>query len=162
MLYLSSYVFSKKWVRLLFLTCIVLAVILEGAILVGGRCDCEEISEAEAMRRYLVEKGVDGSRLILEDRSTDTYENIRNSFALMGDNNLKICVVTSDFHLLRAKMLAYKQGRQVGGLSAPAYLPLIPNYHVREMMAVLKDLVSIKARFPAAARCANLHRKKPR
>lgn len=112
------------------------------AILSGGQGEGESISEAEAMGRFLANKGVDASRLIIEDQSEDTYENMRNSFRLIGDGKgLRVCVVSSDFHILRAKMLALKSGWQVDGLGARTYLPLIPLFHLREMLAIVKDLV---------------------
>jgi uncharacterized SAM-binding protein YcdF (DUF218 family) len=112
------------------------------AILSGGQCEEEIISEAEAMYRYLVSKGIDKARLIKEDQSADTYENMLYSLKLIGDDkDLTVCVVSSDFHILRAKMLALKLGWSVSGLGAKTYLPLIPYYHLREMLAILKDFV---------------------
>ena len=111
------------------------------AVLSGSQCENEAISEAEAMYRDLASKGIDKTRLIKEDQSHDTYENMRNSLELLPDKNLKLCVVSSDFHILRAKMLAIKQGRQVGGLGSQTFLPLIPYFHLREMLAIGKDLV---------------------
>ena len=48
----------------------------------GGKGSDELISEAEAMRRYLVEKGADESRIVMEDKSTNTFENIKFSFEI--------------------------------------------------------------------------------
>jgi uncharacterized SAM-binding protein YcdF (DUF218 family) len=111
------------------------------AILSGGQGENEEISEAEAMRRYLIGKGIEENRLVLEDRSSNTYENLRNSLALLkNQKNVTICIVTSDFHLLRAKMLAAKLGVEVDGFGAEGDILLIPNYYLREMMAIVKDL----------------------
>ena len=74
------------------------------AILSGGQCEGETISEAEAMSRYLVSQGIDSARLIKEEQAGDTYENILYSLRLIGDNkDLSVCVVSSDFHILRAK-----------------------------------------------------------
>lgn len=112
------------------------------AVLSGGQAPNEVISEAEAMFRYLTMRGIDPDRLILEERSSDTYENLKYSFALI--ENLKdadICIVSSSFHLLRAKLLAHRLGVQAAGWGAPTYLPLVPNFYLREMMAILKDLV---------------------
>ena len=54
------------------------------AVLSGGQGQGEQISEAEAMYRYLTEHGIDGSRLILEDRSTNTKENLDFSLEKIG------------------------------------------------------------------------------
>ena len=108
------------------------------AVLSGGQVGNEEITEAEAMYRYLVSRGISEDRLIMEDRSTDTYENLMYSFALLSDaGDRDICVISSDFHLLRAKMLAEKLGKPVGTWGAPTYAPLLPNYYLREMLAIV-------------------------
>lgn len=113
------------------------------AVLSGGQGKNEDISEAEAMFRYLVSRGIDGERLILEDRSANTYENLQNTFALLGNNkDLKLCIVSSDFHILRAKLIASELGMQVSGFGAKSYIPLIPNYYVRELLAVVKELIT--------------------
>lgn len=112
------------------------------AILSGGQGTDEDMSEAQAMYRYLVEKGIDEARLILEEQSTSTYENLRNSFALIGDDESpKLTIITSDFHVLRARIIAIKLGRQVSGIGAKTSLSLVPNYLLREMIAVLKEIV---------------------
>lgn len=55
-------------------------------IVSGGQGADEQISEAEAMKRYLVEeRGVPGDRIIKEDRSTTTLENLRNSKVIMDE-----------------------------------------------------------------------------
>ena len=112
------------------------------AVLSGGQGNGEDISEAEAMRRYLAAKGIVPERLILENRSKNTYENFVFSLALLGDDkNLKICVVTSDFHMFRAKMLAWKLGRSVDGWGSGTPPLLVPNYHYREMIGIMKDFI---------------------
>lgn len=112
------------------------------AILSGGQGADEDMSEAQAMFRFLAAHGIDKVRLILEEESTSTYENLRNSFALVGDDeSLKLTIITSDFHVLRATMIATKLGRQVNGIGAKTSLPLVPNYLLREMIAVLKEIV---------------------
>ena len=60
------------------------------AVLSGGKGDGEQISEAEAMYRYLTEHGVDGGRLIREERSTNTKENLDYSLELIGSSNISV------------------------------------------------------------------------
>ena len=108
------------------------------AILSGGQGAGEEISEAECMRRALVRRGVDESRLYPEERSTSTQENLRYSRAILEELGVdparRIAIVTSDFHLCRARLMW-------GGDTAavPAHLPstlyfqcLTVNYFIRE------------------------------
>lgn len=113
------------------------------AILSGGQGPDEIITEAEGMYHYLVEKGISESRLILEDESHSTRENLINSFALIDaeTKNATVSVVSNRFHILRAQMQAKKLGRIVGGIGAKSYPYLIPNYYFREFFAVLKELV---------------------
>ena len=54
------------------------------AVLSGGKGDGENISEAEAMYRYLTSYGIDGNRLILEEESTSTKENLEFSRRKIG------------------------------------------------------------------------------
>lgn len=107
-------------------------------ILSGGQGEGEWISEAECMRRALVRRGVDEKRLRLEERSTSTRENMVYSRALleqMGvDLTQRVAIVTSDFHLCRARLMW--DGKTVAVPahmpSSPYYLGLTVNYYIRE------------------------------
>lgn len=83
------------------------------AVLSGGKGKGEAISEAECMYKYLVKMGVDKSRLIVEDSSTSTMENFKNSAAMLKAQNRSvkdITVVTNDFHEYRAGKFAQRCG----------------------------------------------------
>ena len=107
-------------------------------VLSGGQGPGEAITEAECMRRALVRRGVDESRLYPEERSTSTQENLRYSRAILEelgvDQAQRVAIDTSDFHLCRARLMW-------GGDTAavPAHLPsalyfqcLTVNYFIRE------------------------------
>ena len=107
-------------------------------VLSGGQGPGEAITEAECMRRALVRRGVDESRLYPEERSTSTQENLRYSRAILEELSVdpaqRVAIVTSDFHLCRARLMW-------GGDTAavPAHLPstlyfqcLTVNYFIRE------------------------------
>lgn len=113
------------------------------AVLSGGQGPDEIMTEAEAMYVYLVDKGISKERLILEDESHSTYENLTNSFKLIDaeKENATISVVSNRFHILRAQIQAKKLGRQVGGIGAKSHVYLIPNYYFREFFAVMKELI---------------------
>ena len=113
------------------------------AVLSGGQGPDEIMTEAQAMYVYLVNKGIDKERLILEDESHSTYENLTNSFKLIDaeKENATISVVSNRFHILRAQIQAKKLGRAVGGIGARSYVYLIPNYYFREFFAVMKEIV---------------------
>ncbi|MGL4820795.1 MAG: YdcF family protein [Bacilli bacterium] len=108
----------------------------------GGQGEGEDITEAEAMRRYLVDKGVDRSRVYEEAASTSTYENFQFSKVLIAEqrwNPDEIVVITNDFHMFRSKMLASRVGLTVKGQSAQTPFGVRLANHVRETFAVMKS-----------------------
>lgn len=110
-------------------------------IVSGGKGSGEDISEAEAMKRYLVAHGISEERILMEDKSIDTSENIRFSAEYINDPQAKIGVVSNDFHLFRAKQLVRAEGfSNVCGIAASTNRVLFLNYMIREYFGVLKDL----------------------
>jgi uncharacterized SAM-binding protein YcdF (DUF218 family) len=110
-------------------------------IVSGGKGEGEEITEAEAMKQYLVVTGIESSRIIKEDKSTNTNENILFSKVFLKDN-ASVVIVTNGFHIFRATSIAKKQGlAQVQGLAASTDHLLGINYYVREAVGVIKDKI---------------------
>ena len=111
-------------------------------ILSGGQGDDEEISEALSMAEYLTEQGIGEERMILEDASTNTEENLKFSKELIPDfeqKNPRVILATSRFHVFRSVRIARRQGfSQVEGLGAPIMWYTVPNLYIREAVAVLK------------------------
>ena len=109
------------------------------AVVSGGQGPGEEISEAEAMSRWLRANGVDGNRLLLEDRATTTLENLAFSFALIPpEGRDRVAVVSSEYHLYRAEYLARCLGYTVAGVPARTTLPALrANYYIREALGVV-------------------------
>lgn len=98
-------------------------------IVSGGQGDDELISEAEAMARYLMEKGVPADSILLENKSRTTFENLTFSKQLMLAQGLeqdRVVLVTNSFHALRAgiymKQVGLK-GRSIGSRTAFYFLP---------------------------------------
>ena len=109
-------------------------------IVSGGQGRGEDMSEAQAMHKYLTEHGIDGERIIMEDKSTDTNLNMRYSASYIKDKDSKVCVVTNTFHIYRAKKLARAQGfTNVSGAAAASDKVLLLNYMVREAIGIVKD-----------------------
>ena len=109
------------------------------AILSGGKGADEPISEAQCMYDVLTARGIDESRLILEDKSTNTNENIRNSLKLMSED-ASFGVVTNNFHVFRAVNIAKTvSGRDVCGISAVYKDALWIHYMAREAVGIFKD-----------------------
>ena len=114
-------------------------------VVTGGKGSDEAISEGECMTRYLTEKGADPARIITEDTSTTTYENIRNTFALTDPMGLgrDITIVTDGYHQYRASLIAKKCGAgEVRAISANTEKRFIPTYWVREWLAVVWAVIS--------------------
>lgn len=109
------------------------------AVLSGGQGPGETITEAEAMYRWLTGHGVDGGRLILEERAASTLENLENSFALIPNaETASVAVLSSEYHLYRAEYLAGTLGHSVGGVPAETSLPVLKaNYFLREALGLI-------------------------
>lgn len=108
-------------------------------IVSGGQGVGEDISEAQAMQEYLLLKGLDAERIVLEDKSTNTNENIMFSKTYLKDAD-SVIIVTNRFHLYRGIQIARKQlDMQVEGLGADTGTVLFINYYVREAFAIVKD-----------------------
>ena len=115
-------------------------------IVSGGQGPGETITEAEAMKRYLVQHGISEDRIIKEDKSTNTKENLIFTRRLIREidskENIKITIVTSNFHMFRSRTLAKEVGfDEVQSWSAPIHPLLIPTYYVREYLAIVKGLI---------------------
>lgn len=106
------------------------------AIVSGGQGPGEDMTEAEAMRIWLTQRGVDSSRIIEEPRATSTQENLAFSFEIIrerGDEPDSCAVVSSEYHLWRAKYLAELQGVTLTGVAGKTSYPvLMINYFIRE------------------------------
>lgn len=108
------------------------------AIASGGKGPGEEISEAESIKRELIKLGISESRILLEDRSTDTYENISFSKRLIPENAQTGLIVTNTFHIYRAVSIARDQGLDVKGLPAKTPLSALVKSYTREYLAISK------------------------
>ena len=96
------------------------------------------------MYRELVKKGISPERLILEDKSVNTRENIRNSFRIIEEKGIagEITVVTNEFHQYRAKLIARKEGKEVTAVTADTMIFLLPTYWVRDCLGCAYEIVS--------------------
>lgn len=108
-------------------------------IVSGGKGDDEKVSEAFAMREYLLEQSIPNSSIILEDQSTNTYENFKYSKKIMLKQNKDYsCVfVTSNFHVLRAAILAKTMDIKADGIGSKTALYYLPSAFIREYIAIV-------------------------
>ncbi len=109
-------------------------------IVSGGQGSNEPDTEANGMKTYLIEHGIDEIRIIKEDASTNTFENLKFSKRFLNPREDSVGIVSNDFHVFRATKIAKKAGYQnVCGIPAKSYLPLQLNNMTREALAVVKD-----------------------
>lgn len=108
-------------------------------IVSGGQGSDEKISEAEAMRNYLVEQSIPETSILLEDQSTTTMENIRFSKKIMDGLKEKYrCIfVTNDYHVFRTGTYARKAGLKADGVGCKTAFYYWPNAFIREYIAVI-------------------------
>jgi uncharacterized SAM-binding protein YcdF (DUF218 family) len=104
----------------------------------GGQGPGEDISEALCIKNELVKLGISESRILLEDQSTDTYENIQFSLKHIPEHAKIGLIVTNDFHLYRAGMIAKDNALVVSGIPASTPLIAIPKSYTREYLAITK------------------------
>lgn len=109
-------------------------------VLSGGQRPGEAISEAEAMRRYALEKGIPEEGLLPEDRSANTSENFLFSKRLL---EARFCApkgvfTTTSYHVFRSELLSAQTGLHAAGLSAPTKWYFLPNAFIREITAFLQ------------------------
>lgn len=111
-------------------------------VVTGGQGFQETITEAEAMEKYLVRKGVDPDKIIKEEKATSTNENMRFTKEILDehfDGEYSVVVVTNNFHIYRGVQIAKIEGfenvyRKHAGLK---WYNIVPCY-LRESLAVLK------------------------
>lgn len=104
----------------------------------GGQGRGEDITEAEAMARFFEENGIEDERIIIEDRSTSTLENLKFSKELLGSEVDEVVIVSNDFHLFRAVLIAKRQGFEPYTLAAETPRIVREKLWLREYVAVLK------------------------
>ncbi len=109
-------------------------------ILSGGQCFAGTLSESQAMKNYLLECGVPEHQLLIEGQSSSTLQNMLHSKTIMETSKpgASCLIVTSEFHVLRALMLARALGINAQGVGAKTVRdPLLLGLTTREMMAFM-------------------------
>lgn len=107
-------------------------------IVSGGKGDDESISEAQAMRDYLLSHGVDESRITMEDKSASTWENFKFSKEILDKRFpcASVAFVTTAFHVYRAGRVAIMQDIYAEAYAAKDVWYSAPNNYMRESLAV--------------------------
>lgn len=129
------------------------------AIVTGGQGEGEDITEAEAMRRFLEAEGIAENRIIMEPEARDTIQNLRYSFEIILQEghdsgaiyssaeqySPKITLISNDFHLFRARYISEREGHEI--FAVPALSPnifLYGTYCLREYFSMLKVFLTYR------------------
>jgi len=106
----------------------------------GGKGADERLAEGEAMARYLVDAGVPADAIIPETQARNTLENLRLSNAILckEHHDRSVLIVTSDYHALRAALLARQEGLAADALGARTARYFVPSAFVREFIAIVR------------------------
>ena len=104
----------------------------------GGKGSDEKLSEAEAMKNYLLEKGIPEKDILPEDRSATTEENLINSKAIIDSRpgKKKTALISSNYHVYRCMRLAKGIGLKCTGIGAKVAAYYWPSALIREFIAV--------------------------
>lgn len=108
----------------------------------GGLGDRATITEAEAMARFLVDLGVPREKILLEDRSTSTYENLKFANEIITEHmgeDFRAVIISNDFHLYRAGLIARDAGIYARRKGAPTDWYTWNINYTREMMAIINQ-----------------------
>ncbi|MGX8703193.1 MAG: YdcF family protein [bacterium] len=110
----------------------------------GGKGPNEGTSESEAMARYLAAQGIPEERILREDQSSTTYENMKFSKKVIkahgGDPaNENLAFATTNYHVFRGYIMARKNGFDAKGISAKTKFYFFPNAFLREFVGLIVD-----------------------
>ena len=103
----------------------------------GGKGNDEIISEAESMKKYLLEQGIKEKNILVENKSKSTYENIKFSYKLINDKKANIGFSTTNYHVMRAGLIAAEQGIKVEGIGSKTKSYFWINAFIREFIGTL-------------------------
>lgn len=111
-------------------------------IVSGGQGPNEPAPEAVIMKQYLIENGISEDRILTEERSKNTAENISFSAQLIDIGNDSVGIVTNNFHVFRGVALAKHYGyANVCGIAGGSSLRFLPNNLLRESCGLAKDFL---------------------
>ena len=109
-------------------------------IVSGGKGINEPATEASVMKEYLVNNGINENRIIIEDKSNTTKENLINSKKIIRDNT-SIGIVTNNFHMYRALLIGNKYKVNAVGIPSKSNSYYLPNNLLREVFAYIKFII---------------------
>lgn len=114
-------------------------------IVSGGKGAQEDITEAEAMKNYLINNGVTADKIIKEEAATSTYENFTFSKEILDshfDSDYTVAFITNEYHTLRAGLCAKQAGiENTTHVHSNTNLSYLVSGVLRECLAVIKYMI---------------------
>lgn len=112
-------------------------------IVTGGKGEDEIMPEAEVMYNYLIQKGISEDRIIKEDKSINTKENLMFAAEIMKDNNMQMdaVIATDSYHQFRGQYFAKQAGINAMALSCKTMWPLSFCYWIREIFGIVRAFI---------------------
>ncbi|MEG0250047.1 MAG: YdcF family protein [Peptostreptococcus sp.] len=111
-------------------------------IATGGQGHDESIPEGQAIKKYFISKGIDESRILVEDKSENTFENMKMSREMIEkDGRIKVNIVSNKYHIFRAKMLAQRNNFDPYGVPAKTPESVLIKSYLREALALVKSYI---------------------
>ena len=119
------------------------------AVCTGAKGKSEPVSEAKGGADYLIQRGIGKERILIEDRSFNTIENLANAKKLLEERNFddesSVVIVSADYHLYRAKYIAQKLGyKNVSCKGGHGLWLLLMHYYTREFFALFKEYITLR------------------
>ena len=107
----------------------------------GGQGRDEVMAEAEAMKRYMLAQGIPEERILMENRSANTYQNMAFSKALIEarSKDAKVIYATTNYHVFRSGVWASLAGLRTEGIGSHTKWWYWPNAFVRECVGLLQN-----------------------
>ena len=109
----------------------------------GGQGPDEVMAEADAIRNYLISQGIPGDKILTENKSVNTYENIGNSLKIIeehsGVSGSSAAFSTTNYHVFRAGLIAEELGAHMEGIGSTTKQYFWINAFVREFIATLSS-----------------------
>ena len=107
----------------------------------GGQGEKEPAPEGDVMREWLIRKGVPPMLVVSESASVNTVQNLLNARQFLMEDENRITVITSDYHLPRALQMARDAGYEADGIGSPCKPEYWLKNHLRETFAWGKYLL---------------------
>lgn len=105
----------------------------------GGQGKGESKSEASVMKEYLTNRGIDSRKILIEDRSNSTKENIENYAKILQQINIhQVTIVSNKYHLYRVNFFAKQSG--LNTIYSGVY---VSQYKFQEYQLFLREIVAV-------------------